>query len=423
MYSYQWVAGGSDISGATGSSHLLTTSEQGQTIQVRVTFTDDANNEESLTSEATVEVTAAPVPLTASFLAAPSSHDGDNSFTFELRFSEEVEAGYARIRDDAFNVTGGDITQAQRKEQSSNQNWTITVEPDGNGQISITLPSTTGCDDTGAICTGGGKKLSGRVELTVNGPEQQNQERQNTPAAGAPTISGTPQVGETLTADTSGISDAEELTNVSYRYQWLARGSDIQDATGSSYLLTTSEQGQTIQVKVNFTDDADNQESLTSAETLAVAARPNTEATGAPTISGTPQVEQTPHGRYLRNIRRQRAEQRLLPLPVAAGRRRHRGADQLHLRADLRRRGQDHQGTGDLHRRCRQRRVADQHCHNGRSRPARGDAGRPPDGQLRQRARRPQRQQLHLPAELQRERGGRLRPDQRPCPSPSPEPP
>ena len=293
MYSYQWVAGGSDISGATGSSHLLTTSEQGQTIQVRVTFTDDANNEESLTSEATVEVTAVPVPLTASFLAAPSSHDGDNSFTFELRFSEEVEAGYARIRDDAFNVTGGDITQAQRKEQSSNQNWTITVEPDGNGQISITLPATTGCDDTGAICTGGGKKLSGRVELTVNGPEQQNQERQNTPAAGAPTISGTPQVGETLTADTSGISDAEELTNVSYRYQWLARGSDIQDATGSSYLLTTSEQGQTIQVKVNFTDDADNQESLTSVETLAVAARPNTEATGAPTISGTPQVEQT----------------------------------------------------------------------------------------------------------------------------------
>ena len=73
--------------------------------------------------------------------------------------------------------------------------------------------------------------------------------RPNTEATGAPTISGTPQVGETLTADVSGIEDADGLTNVSYRYQWLAGGSDIEDATSSSYLLTTGEQGQTIQVK------------------------------------------------------------------------------------------------------------------------------------------------------------------------------
>ena len=115
----------------------------------------------------------------------------------------------------------------------------------------------------------------------------------NSPATGAPTISGTPQVGETLTADTSGITDEDGLTKVSYSYQWLAVGSDIAGATGSSYLLSTGEQGQTIQVKVNFTDDADNQESLTSAETLAVAAKPNTAATGEPTISGTPQVDET----------------------------------------------------------------------------------------------------------------------------------
>ena len=44
---------------------------------------------------------------------------------------------------------------------------------------------------------------------------------------------------------------------------------------------------------MTFTDDADNQESLTSAETLAVAAKPNTAATGEPTISGTPQVDET----------------------------------------------------------------------------------------------------------------------------------
>ena len=39
-----------------------------------------------------------------------------------------------------------------------------------------------------------------------------------TPAGGAPSIMGTAQVGETLKADTSGIADANGLTNVSYSY-------------------------------------------------------------------------------------------------------------------------------------------------------------------------------------------------------------
>ena len=44
---------------------------------------------------------------------------------------------------------------------------------------------------------------------------------------------------------------------------------------------------------MSFTDDAENQESLTSAATGAVAARANNAAGGAPTISGTAQVGQT----------------------------------------------------------------------------------------------------------------------------------
>ena len=274
-YRYQWVAGGSDIDGATGSSHLLTTSEQGQTIQVRVTFTDDRNNAETLTSVATVEVTAVPAPLTARFLAAPSSHDGDNSFTFELRFSEEVDLSYVTLRDDdALSVTDGEVTGASRLDRPGNLRWQIVVEPDSGADVTIVLPPTTGCGAQGAICTGDGKKLSGRVELTVNGPEQQGQERQNNPAAGAPAISGTPQVEETLTADTANIADQDGLDHVSYHYQWTVGGADISGATGASHTLTAAEEGQTIQVRVDFTDDAGNAESLTSVETVAVAPRP-----------------------------------------------------------------------------------------------------------------------------------------------------
>ena len=177
-YSYQWMAGGADIDGATGDSLALTTSQHGQTIQVRVDFTDDAGNNESLISEATDAVAAKPTPLTASFSGVAGSHDGSTWFTFDLAFSENVKAGYQRIRDDAFTISGGNITKAKRKVQGSNQNWTITVEPDGNGTVSITLPETTECDAAGAICTAGGKKLSGRVELTVNGPEPPSQEQE-----------------------------------------------------------------------------------------------------------------------------------------------------------------------------------------------------------------------------------------------------
>ena len=93
----------------------------------------------------------------------------------------------------------------------------------------------------------------------------------NSPATGQPTISGTAQVGETLTADTSGIADADGLTNATLSYQWLADDADISGATGSTYTLTDSDGGKTIKVRVSFTDDAGNDETLTSAATVAVA--------------------------------------------------------------------------------------------------------------------------------------------------------
>ena len=81
-------------------------------------------------------------------------------------------------------------------------------------------------------------------------------------------------MGETLTADTSGIADANGLTNVSYNYQWLADDADIAGATGYRYTLADSDEGRTIRVRVTFTDDAGNEESLTSAPTEPVLEEP-----------------------------------------------------------------------------------------------------------------------------------------------------
>ena len=94
----------------------------------------------------------------------------------------------------------------------------------------------------------------------------------NSPATGAPTISGTAQVGETLTANTSSIADADGLDDVSFTYQWLADDSEIAGATNATYTLAAAEEGKVIKARVSFTDDAGNGETLTSAATETVAA-------------------------------------------------------------------------------------------------------------------------------------------------------
>ena len=187
---------GSDYTASTGSL-TFNAGDTSQTVEVTVLTDSDEEDEETLTmtlssaSQATLadatgtgtiengESTGTqedppaedPVVLvTATFSNMPATHDG-TSFTFELDFSENVKAGYARIRDHAFTIHGGKINSAVRKEQGSNQGWTITVQPDDNGAVSITLPETTDCDATDAICTYDGRKLSHSTPASIAGPQ------------------------------------------------------------------------------------------------------------------------------------------------------------------------------------------------------------------------------------------------------------
>lgn len=83
----------------------------------------------------------------------------------------------------------------------------------------------------------------------------------------APTISGTPTVGQTLTANNGTWTGREPPT---FTYQWRAAGVAIVGATAKTYLLTASEVGKVITVAVtgrNWRGSA----SGTSAATAAVA--------------------------------------------------------------------------------------------------------------------------------------------------------
>ena len=171
-YAYSWSGADDEISGATGNTYTLTAAEQGKAITVRITFTDDAGNEEAITSAATAAV--APAPLTASIHDAPESHDGENSFTFELRFSEtpEPDFSYETLRDQALTASGGTVTNALRLDPPGSVRWEITVEPSSDAAVTIVLPVTTDCADQGAICTAEGRMLSAEAALTVAGPTE-----------------------------------------------------------------------------------------------------------------------------------------------------------------------------------------------------------------------------------------------------------
>ena len=268
------------LDGVADADGTLSLAEGSNVITIEVTAEDG-----DTTQTYTVTVTRAGPPLTARFEEAPATHNGTDPLTFRIAFSEDIDTSYVTVRDHALEVTGGSVTAAWRVESRSDL-WGIRVQPDSDADVEIALPANRACDAQGAVCTDDDKVLSNRPEMTIPGPTPAN-----TPATGAPAITGTAQVGQTLTASTSGIADADGLTNATFSYQWIASDgstdTDISGATAATYTLMDADEGKTVKVRVTFTDDGGNEESLTSAATGLVATPPSNDATlSSLTLSG-----------------------------------------------------------------------------------------------------------------------------------------
>ena len=207
-------------------------------------------------------------PLTARFEGLPEAgHGGAGTpFAFRLVFSEAVTTTPEALRDHALEVTTAAVAVSRVDDRSDL--WEVRLTPESDAMVTVSLSPLADCDAAGAVCTEDGRMLSVGVARVVLGPPP------NSAATGVPTISGTAQVGQTLTADTSGIADADGLDNVMFSYQWMADDANIQGATDRTYTLADRDEGKTIKVRVSFTDDANNEESLPSAATDAVVALP-----------------------------------------------------------------------------------------------------------------------------------------------------
>ena len=273
-FAYQWLADDVDISGATDATYTLVADDEGRTIKVRVTVTDDAENETTLTSAATEAVAAAPQP--------DSPATGEPTISGTPQVGEVLTAGTTGIAD-ADGLSGATFAYqwlADDVDISGATDATYTLVADDEGRtIKVRVTVTDDAENETTL-------TSAATEAVAAAPQP------DSPATGEPTISGTPQVGEVLTAGTTGIADADGLSGATFAYQWLADDVDISGATDATYTLVADDEGRTIKVRVTVTDDAENETTLTSAATEAVAAapQPDSPATGLPTISGTPQV-------------------------------------------------------------------------------------------------------------------------------------
>ena len=270
-FTYQWLTSegtyNTSIEGATGSTYVPVASDEGMSIKVRIGFTDDAGYYESFTSGASAAVTAANNPATGAPTISGTVQVGETLTASTTGIADSDGLAFATftyqwIKLDS-NLNDSDISGA------TGSTYTLVAADAGTG-IKVRVSFT---DDAGNT-----ESLTNESALIVMAA--------NNPATGAPTISGTAQVGETLTASTTGIADSDGLAFATFTYQWLADDTDITDATGATYTPAAADAGKAIKVRVSFTDDAGNTESLTSGASAAVTAAKNP-------ASGTARVGET----------------------------------------------------------------------------------------------------------------------------------
>jgi subtilisin-like proprotein convertase family protein len=109
----------------------------------------------------------------------------------------------------------------------------------------------------------------------------------NSPPAGSVTISGTPKSGNTLFAETTTLTDPNDLGILSF--QWYRDNAPIEGETNNSYALVVTDAGSSIFARVQYTDGVGKLETIDSAPILILTNEP----TGTVTFSGRAQVGYT----------------------------------------------------------------------------------------------------------------------------------
>lgn len=247
-YSYQWQANGVDIPGATGQTYIPTPGDEGMTLTVVVTATNIAGSADAESNAVTI-------------LAAPLN-------TVLPIISGTPQAG------ETLSVNNGTWTG------TSPITYTYQWLADGlpiSGETANTFLVTTAQNGMDVSVEVTGTNVVG-AETVETLPVEIEFAPENTVA---PVLSGTPEVGETLSVSNGTFIGTAPIT---YTYQWKRDGVDIVGATSSTYLLDALDEGTEVSAEVTATNALGSDSALSNA--LEVGTDPVNVV--LPSITGTP---------------------------------------------------------------------------------------------------------------------------------------
>ena len=294
-FTYQWVrvdgSTDTDIPGAASETYTLTASDLGKQIKVKVSFTDLRGHAEGpLTSDAyprngtvTVVVLPGPCPAVNDWCATMTVADDGTGFGYEFDKSGSLDDNMIEYGGKEIEVFKLYVVIQSTRERFFFESFprvplgtvitvgdlTLTTDAESNdGSLANKWDYNPGELPPDLLWLEGQEV---RISLVLG----------SFPAEGAVTISGTAQVGQTLTADPSGITDTDGLTTATYTYQWLRVDADGVSnetnigANAATYTPVAADVGKQIKVQVSFTDDRGHVETVTSAATVTVTGNGN----------------------------------------------------------------------------------------------------------------------------------------------------
>lgn len=258
--SYQWLANGQPIAGATGPTLALAAAQEGAQISVRVTGSRPGYTSTAATSPEVGPVASAPLPpVTPGTPAIDGTPTAGEVLTAspgtwdpaDVTLSYQWSANGAPIS----GATGSTFVPGDAEVGAS---LTVTVTGSKSGHASASATSV----PFGPIAA------APLLDLTT----------------GTPTVSGTPRVGDTLTAEPGTWGPAP----VTLSYQWLVDGAPVAGQTGATYRPGPDAAGKPVAVTVLGTKAGYNPASVASTSVGPVAE--GDLETSVPVISGTPRV-------------------------------------------------------------------------------------------------------------------------------------
>ncbi len=222
---YQWSINGSPVSGATGTTFVLTSAGHGDIITVDTWATDPSGaNSPSATDNVSVDNA---VPTKGTVTITPSAPVAGTALT-------ATPSGFADA--DGDTLTYQYVWYRDGQPIAGATGPTLLAAEVVRSQIRVDVKA----DD-------GHHGVSDAASATVTVPN-------SPPAVGTVTISPTlPQAGMTLTATPSGFTDIDNDT-LTQHYQWSVNGTSVSGATGTTFTLTSAGHGDIITVDTWATD-------------------------------------------------------------------------------------------------------------------------------------------------------------------------